>query len=566
MNQKKFFNSKALFAAVLFLLISSGISAQKTRHYLGGWLYGGYSAMFHSMENTKVLGGVGGGIGVGYQLKHNQFLFNTGIEFELFNSASKIKGLCDSVYMFDTQDTLMRFHYDFMSYRDRQVVGYVNIPLLAGMQFNGNIPFYFLAGVKIGTPVLGSYSSKGKLNTKGYYERIIGDIDEEGRSTGFFSNMPTHYYTDNKIKGSSGKSYFNMINVAASVEFGVDLNKYIFKESAEDKEERRAKRNQPRVKGKRPAPDFKKETPRVRVALFADYSFLNANNYNENKASALVGDIVPMPTTEAWFGLNGVINKNLPTNSLLASTRAVDKPVNPFIVGVKGTIFFDVTKPKMLPDPPVEKPKPPVKPPVLPITGKIINVETNEEIAGAAVDFFDLNKNNAKVLSIAKTQYGVFQTKLDRKGSYRVNVKAPNYYEYSETTSNVGDTLMIYMQPFRKNETFIVRNIYFAFDKVDLIETSNIALDSLANFLNENPGIKFKVTGHTDNKGSDAYNERLSNGRAQEVVKALIARGIEESRLTFEGKGAKEPICPANDTEECRAENRRVEFEITDIE
>ncbi|MDR0828785.1 MAG: OmpA family protein, partial [Prevotellaceae bacterium] len=256
----------------------------------------------------------------------------------------------------------------------------------------------------------------------------------------------------------------------------------------------------------------------------------------------------------------------LSTERAFGSDYKTRKSVNPFIVGVKGTIFFDVTKPKkIIPPPPIVKPTPPPPPPVIPITGKVINIETNQEVPGVAVDMFDLKKNNAKVFSVAKTATGVFNTKLDRKGSYRVTVKAPNYQDYTEEVSNVGDTLMIYIEPFRSTDVFVVRNIYFVFDKKDLIATSNVALDSMANFMKENPGIKFKVEGHTDRRGSAAYNARLSNERAQEVVKALVARGIDESRLTFEGMGASVPLC-TDETEECHGMNRRVEFRITDVE
>ena len=53
----------------------------KTRHYLGGWLYTGYSRLIHDIDRTSVIGGIGAGIGVGYQLRIEDFLFKTGLEF-----------------------------------------------------------------------------------------------------------------------------------------------------------------------------------------------------------------------------------------------------------------------------------------------------------------------------------------------------------------------------------------------------------------------------------------------------------------------------------------------------
>ena len=70
-----------------------------------------------------------------------------------------------------------------------------------------------------------------------------------------------------------------------------------------------------------------------------------------------------------------------------------------------------------------------------------------------------------------------------------------------------------------------------------------------------------ELAGHTDNVGSDAYNLKLSQERAEVVRQALIAKGIDGARLTAKGYGATNPIHP-NDTEEHRALNRRTELVI----
>ncbi|MDR0831101.1 MAG: hypothetical protein LBN95_13490, partial [Prevotellaceae bacterium] len=234
MNQKRIF-SKFAMAIAVFALISGGVSAQKkeTRHYLGGWLYGGYSAMFHSFDNTSVLGGAGGGFGLGYQLRRNQFIFNTGVEFEFLNSATKVTGIDGTFPIKDTQGKDVSFNAHFPSYRDHQKVTYLNLPILAGMQFNGDIPFYFLAGVKVGTPIKNTFSSNGTIRTDGWYEQYIDT----------FINMPNHYYKEQDFNGVKGVSIFSKINVMASVEFGVDINKYIFKEQeAAKKAKQKAKK------------------------------------------------------------------------------------------------------------------------------------------------------------------------------------------------------------------------------------------------------------------------------------------------------------------------------------
>ena len=81
-------------------------------------------------------------------------------------------------------------------------------------------------------------------------------------------------------------------------------------------------------------------------------------------------------------------------------------------------------------------------------------------------------------------------------------------------------------------------------------------------FLTNNPGLKIKVMGHTDNVGSDAYNQTLSQNRAKSVVDYLAANGISSDRIQSEGYGSKQPIAD-NGTAEGRAQNRRTEFQIT---
>ena len=75
--------------------------------------------------------------------------------------------------------------------------------------------------------------------------------------------------------------------------------------------------------------------------------------------------------------------------------------------------------------------------------------------------------------------------------------------------------------------------------------------------------MKVELAGHTDNVGNDNYNLKLSSDRAETVRKALIANGIEETRLTAKGYGATKPMV-SNDTEEHRALNRRTEMIIID--
>jgi outer membrane protein OmpA-like peptidoglycan-associated protein len=87
----------------------------------------------------------------------------------------------------------------------------------------------------------------------------------------------------------------------------------------------------------------------------------------------------------------------------------------------------------------------------------------------------------------------------------------------------------------------LVDNIFYVFNKADLLPESTVALDSLVMMLNENPNITIELSAHTDYKGSDQYNERLSQRRAESVVNYLIAHGIASDRLTPKGYGEGKP-------------------------
>ena len=106
-----------------------------------------------------------------------------------------------------------------------------------------------------------------------------------------------------------------------------------------------------------------------------------------------------------------------------------------------------------------------------------------------------------------------------------------------------------------------MRNLFFATNRATILPESEPELLNLYNLLVEYPEMRIRITGHTDNVGTDRFNQSLSEQRANSVRDDLIKRGIKADRIEAEGKGKTEPIA-TNDTEEGRAQNRRVEFTI----
>lgn len=105
-------------------------------------------------------------------------------------------------------------------------------------------------------------------------------------------------------------------------------------------------------------------------------------------------------------------------------------------------------------------------------------------------------------------------------------------------------------------------DVRFEYDKSDLTAQAQANLDKLVGVFSEYPDTDILVVGFTDSKGSDEYNQKLSERRASSVVNYLNGKGIKSSRLSSVGQGETNPRA-SNDTDAGRAQNRRVEFAIT---
>lgn len=106
---------------------------------------------------------------------------------------------------------------------------------------------------------------------------------------------------------------------------------------------------------------------------------------------------------------------------------------------------------------------------------------------------------------------------------------------------------------------FVTNNILFDTGKATLKAESMAEIQKVADYMKKNPNVRFEVQGHTDNQGSDAINDPLSQKRAEAIVKALESLGVDGFNLKAVGKGSHEPVAD-NKTEAGRAQNRRVEF------
>ncbi len=110
----------------------------------------------------------------------------------------------------------------------------------------------------------------------------------------------------------------------------------------------------------------------------------------------------------------------------------------------------------------------------------------------------------------------------------------------------------------KPEETYILKNIQFEFDKYALLPVSFTELDKLVRILNSKPEWRAELNGHTDDVGSEQYNLELSDNRAHSVGEYLKSKGISSDRLIIYGYGKEKPLVESKD-DSARMLNRRVE-------
>ena len=261
-------------------------------HRLGFWGLVGYSNLFTSGINyqapaaeglnptgfkNKDKGFVGGGFGLGYQLRYRQFLMTVGAEFTFYNSVMGIynqdNGSFALSYGMQPYGDKMTYNYLFNPLNDKLIGGFAQIPLLFGMELK-KVPLFWQAGIKASMGVMGKSTLSGTFTTTIEDKELIAGMTDMYNHT---------LVTDQKIAAPSTNVKFGL-NMAASAEVGVNLDQWV------------------------------NAMPKLRVSLFADYGFLNSLSYKP------VDNAQDIPTRM----LEDANPLNFPVNSALATTSAVN--------------------------------------------------------------------------------------------------------------------------------------------------------------------------------------------------------------------------------------------------
>lgn len=205
------------------------------------------------------------------------------------------------------------------------------------------------------------------------------------------------------------------------------------------------------------------------------------------------------------------------------------------------------------------------------LKGTTSDKATGERLPAATVTLYDgERKIEARQQSSGE---GTFEFVLDRNREYAVLGQKEGYHADSAKVTTLGitksDTLEValLLEPvFRVGQTFELENIYYDFDKYNIRPDAAMILDELVRTLRDNPTLKIELSSHTDSRGSHAYNETLSQRRAQSAVDYLVSRGIARDRMVAKGYGETQLVNRCADGVACSSAehqaNRRTEVTV----
>ncbi|MBL6447452.1 OmpA family protein [Fulvivirga sp. 29W222] len=201
------------------------------------------------------------------------------------------------------------------------------------------------------------------------------------------------------------------------------------------------------------------------------------------------------------------------------------------------------------------------KPDVMLIKGNIIDFSTHEPVK-AKIQYESLPYGS----KIGIFSGSSFSFNMEEGKDYSLRVSAEGYAPYttvlkaSKLQTNNGNTV-IELKPTGINQLIRLDKLIFALGKADISEESHQELDELVAMLNGNENITIQLEGHTDFRGNEKQNMKLSEKRVEAVKDYLVSKGIDKKRIGTKAFGGSHPLSREDDAE-ARRNNRRVEVRI----
>ncbi len=192
------------------------------------------------------------------------------------------------------------------------------------------------------------------------------------------------------------------------------------------------------------------------------------------------------------------------------------------------------------------------------------------------VDIAMKNKTTDMVTKMPTDAMGNLYTRIDCGTAFELTGTKDGYFTQTKNVDKVNcvskhDTVFVELTFDRIiiDKPIVLKNIYYDFDKWNIRPDAAIELDKLVTILLDNPSIEIELGSHTDSRGSDQYNQVLSQHRAESAVSYIVANGIAKNRITAKGYGESVPVNLCTNGAKCTEEefqmNRRTEFRVTKI-
>lgn len=212
-------------------------------------------------------------------------------------------------------------------------------------------------------------------------------------------------------------------------------------------------------------------------------------------------------------------------------------------------------------------------PPTFNLIGFVHEKGNRTPMPGATIEV--TNQDTGDTFTLVSDEEGNFSTAIDHETIYKALASKEDHFSKSEVVSTKGlkyseDIYVEFeIEKMVIDEPIEIENIFYDFDKWNIRADAAVELDKLVKILNDNPNIEIELGSHTDSRGTDAYNQNLSNRRAKSVVDYLVKRGIDKNRLTWKGYGESKLVNGCKDDVPCseadHQKNRRTEFTVTKI-
>ncbi|MBK0402705.1 OmpA family protein [Adhaeribacter sp. BT258] len=198
--------------------------------------------------------------------------------------------------------------------------------------------------------------------------------------------------------------------------------------------------------------------------------------------------------------------------------------------------------------------------------GRVYDAATKKPIK-ADLQLYDISTDELEQQVSSDQVTGEYTIVLKEGGQYAMYASSEGYllksmsFDYTNKKDFNPLMLDIYLDPVRSGSSIVLNNIFFPTGEFNLDPKSKTELKKLVTFMNRNATIIVEISGHTDDVGSDANNQVLSQKRAQSVTTFLTSNGVSKNRIKAIGYGETKPAVP-NNTDANRQQNRRIEFRI----